>query len=172
MLTGGTRRRVPPLRAPSVRERRFLRSLWRPGGLPVTLTLSMSLFGKSGAPMAEKEKNTAAPAPGPAVRPETRLAYLRPAVRIQGELSSDEDLVLEGRVDGKITVSKSLRIGPTGQVNAEISGRTVVIAGRVVGNVVAVERVELLPSGQLEGNIKAPKIVVAEGATFKGSVDM
>lgn len=147
-------------------------SVWRSTGPPVTLCPSMSLFGKSGSPTAEKEKNPTAPAPGPAARPETRMAYLGPAVRIQGELSSDEDLVLEGRVDGKISVSKSLRIGPTGHVNAEISGRTVVIAGRVVGNVSALERVELLPSGQLEGNIKAPKIVVAEGATFKGSVDM
>lgn len=132
----------------------------------------MSLFGKPGPPTMEREKTAAAPAPGPAARPETRVAYLGPAVRIQGELSSDEDLVLEGRVEGKISVSKSLRIGPTGHVTAEVSGRTVVIAGRVVGNVSALERVELLPSGQLEGNIKAPKIVVAEGATFKGSVDM
>jgi cytoskeletal protein CcmA (bactofilin family) len=129
----------------------------------------MSLFGKSGSPAAEKEKNPTAPA---LARAEARVAYLGPAVRIQGELSADEDLVVEGRVDGRVSVSKCLRIGAAGQVNAEISGKTVVIAGHVVGNVSAVELVELLPSGRLEGNIKAPKIVVAEGATFKGNVDM
>jgi cytoskeletal protein CcmA (bactofilin family) len=133
----------------------------------------MSLFGKSGPPMAEKEKDSPAPPPSPAApRPDPRVAYLGPAVRIQGELSAEEDLVLEGRVEGRITATKSLRIGPLAQVKADVSGQTVVIAGRVVGNVSAAERVELLPSGQLEGNIKAPKIVVAEGATFKGSVDM
>lgn len=133
----------------------------------------MSLFGKSGSPVGEKQNHPAAPAPVPAAaRPDSRVAYLGPAVRIQGELFAEEDLVLEGRVDGRITATRSLRIGPSAQIKADVSGQTVVIGGRVVGNVSAAERVELLPSGQLEGNIKAPKIVVAEGATFKGSVDM
>lgn len=95
-----------------------------------------------------------------------------PHVRIQGELSGDEDIVVEGRVEGKISVTKSLRIGPQAQVNAEVRAQNVVIAGRIVGNVTAMERVELLPSGSLEGNIRSPKIVIAEGAQFKGSVDM
>jgi len=93
-------------------------------------------------------------------------------VKIQGELSGDEDIVIEGRVDGKISVSKSLRVGNSAQINAEVKAQSIVIAGKVVGNVTAVDRVELLASGQLEGNIRAPKIVIAEGAQFKGSVDM
>lgn len=95
-----------------------------------------------------------------------------PNIRIQGELSGDEDLVVEGRVEGKISVTKGLRIGPQAQINAEVKAHHVVIAGRVVGNVVAVDKVEILPSGILEGNIRAPKIAIAEGAQFKGSVDM
>ena len=95
-----------------------------------------------------------------------------PNIRIQGELSGDEDLVVEGRVEGKISVTKGLRIGPQAQVNAEVKAHHVVIAGRLVGNVVAAERVEILPSGILEGNIRSPKIAIAEGAQFKGSVDM
>ena len=94
-----------------------------------------------------------------------------PQIRIQGELSGDEDLVVEGRVEGKISVSKTLRIGNNAQVNAEIKAQTVVIAGRVIGNVTA-DRVEIIASGSLEGNIRAPKIAIAEGAQFKGSVDM
>lgn len=95
-----------------------------------------------------------------------------PQVRIQGELSGEEDVVIEGRVEGKISITKSLRVGQNAQVNAEIRAHTVVIAGRVVGNVTAVERIEILPSGSLEGNIRSPKIAIAEGAQFKGSVDM
>ena len=95
-----------------------------------------------------------------------------PHVRIQGELSGDEDVVIEGRVEGKVSVTKSLRIGPNAQVNAEIRAHSVVVAGRVVGNVTAVEKVEILPSGTVEGNIRSPKIAIAEGAQFKGSVDM
>lgn len=95
-----------------------------------------------------------------------------PNIRIQGEVSGDEDLVIEGKVEGKVSIAKNVKVGNSAHVNAEIRAKTVTIAGRVVGNVTAVDRVEILPSGQLEGNIRAPKIAIAEGAQFKGSVDM
>jgi len=103
---------------------------------------------------------------------EGKTSVIGPHVRIQGELSADEDVVVEGRVEGEISVTQSLKIGPGAQVNAEVKAQSVIIAGKVVGNVTATERVELLQSGTLEGNIRAPKIVIAEGAQFRGSVDM
>ncbi len=139
----------------------------------------MALFGKSAPRPEETDRNR--PAPGVPMPPpmrqdpprtEAKTAVIGPHVRIQGELSADEDVVIEGRVEGKIAVTKSVRVGNNAQVNAEVKGQSVVIAGRVVGNVTAVERVEILPTGSLEGNIRAPKIVIAEGAQFKGSVDM
>lgn len=142
----------------------------------------MGFFGSKSAPRTEGERPApshesprpaAAPAPaGPKAATEVKTAVIGPNIRIQGELSGDEDLVVEGRVEGKISVSKGLRIGPQAQVNAEVKAHHVVIAGRVVGNVVASEKVEILPSGILEGNIRSPKIAIAEGAQFKGSVDM
>ena len=142
----------------------------------------MGLFGSKTPARPESEppsqtQQTQWPAPGPAqaghkTPAEVKRAVIGPNIRIQGELSGDEDLVVEGRVEGKISVSKGLRIGPQAQVNAEVKAHHVVIAGRVVGNVIAVEKVELLPSGILEGNIRSPKIAIAEGAQFKGSVDM
>lgn len=142
----------------------------------------MGFFGSKPAPRTEGERPApshdsprpaAAPAPtGPKAATEVKTAVIGPNIRIQGELSGDEDLVVEGRVEGKISVSKGLRIGPQAQVNAEVKAHHVVIAGRVVGNVVAAEKVEILPSGFLEGNIRSPKIAIAEGAQFKGSVDM
>ena len=142
----------------------------------------MGFFGSKSAPRPEGERPApphesprpaASPAPsGPKSATEVKTAVIGPNIRIQGELSGDEDLVVEGRVEGKISVSKGLRIGPQAQVNAEVKAHHVVIAGRVVGNVVAAEKVEILPSGILEGNIRSPKIAIAEGAQFKGSVDM
>lgn len=140
----------------------------------------MSLFGKNTPREAEGDKGRTLPvepAPSPRFEPtahrtEAKAAVIGPHVKIQGELSGDEDIVIEGRVDGKISVSKSLRVGNSAQINAEVKAQSIVIAGKVVGNVTAVDRVELLASGQLEGNIRAPKIVIAEGAQFKGSVDM
>jgi cytoskeletal protein CcmA (bactofilin family) len=142
----------------------------------------MGLFGSKTPPRTEGERPSqphetqrpaAAPAPaGQKPQAEVKTAVIGPNIRIQGELSGDEDLVVEGRVEGKISVTKGLRIGPQAQINAEVKAHHVVIAGRVVGNVVAAEKVEILPSGVLEGNIRAPKIAIAEGAQFKGSVDM
>jgi cytoskeletal protein CcmA (bactofilin family) len=144
----------------------------------------MAIFGKSGAPRdpeGEKSRATTPPVPGiirpraaeaPVPRMEARTSVIGPQVRIHGELSAEEDIVVEGRIEGEISVTQSLKIGPGAQVNAEVKAQSVIIAGRVVGNVTATERVELLPSGSLEGNIRAPKIIIAEGAQFRGSVDM
>ena len=142
----------------------------------------MALFGKTHDPEGEKNRAAAPPPPAGIIRPraadappgrgEGRASVIGPHVKIQGELSAEEDILIEGRVEGEISVTQSLKIGPTAQVNAEVKAQSVVIAGKVVGNVTATERVELLPSGTLEGNIRAPKIVIAEGAQFRGSVDM
>ncbi len=139
----------------------------------------MALFGKK-ITSPEEEKRSVPPLPPPAAprpeagekRSEGRNAVIGPHVRIQGELSAEEDLVIEGRVEGKVTSTKTVRVGPSAQVNAEVKAQNVVVAGRVVGNVVASDRIEILASGSLEGNIRSPKIAIAEGAQFKGSVDM
>ncbi len=142
----------------------------------------MALFGRTNPPPQGDDKPSPAP-PQPSApflgRPDTKpqrvevkTTVIGPNVRIQGELSGDEDIVVEGRVEGRISVSKVLRIEPSAVINAEVSAQRVIIAGRVIGNVAAVERVEILSSGSLEGNIRAPKIAIAEGAQFKGNVDM
>ena len=121
----------------------------------------MAIFGKSGGP---------AP-PGPE-DPDSRSSFIGPKIRFQGELLGDEDVLVEGRLEGRVKISKAFRVGPHGVVLAEVAAGTVAIAGRVVGNVSADERVELLPTGILEGNIQAPRIVIGEGARFTGRIDM
>ena len=92
--------------------------------------------------------------------------------RIAGEISGDEDVEVSGRVEGTINLKKNLVISPAATVEAKIHAKNVTIAGKVKGDVSADERVELLASAALEGNIRAPKIVIAEGAQFRGNVDM
>ncbi len=122
----------------------------------------MAIFGKSGSPSPEKESP----------RHEVRRTYVGPKVRLHGDLTGEEDMLFDGRIEGRVNVARSFRVGPEGEVLADVTANVVVIGGHVVGNVVAGERVELLPTGSLEGNIRAPKIVIAEGARFRGSVDM
>ena len=121
----------------------------------------MAIFGKSGGP-----------APPGLGDPESRSSVIGPKIRFQGELFGDEDVLVEGRLEGRVKISKAFRVGLHGVVLAEVAAGTVAIAGRVVGNVSADERVELLPTGILEGNIQAPRIVIGEGARFTGRIDM
>jgi len=93
-------------------------------------------------------------------------------ITIKGELLGDGDVTLEGRVEGKIILKKNLVVGEKGHVEADIHAATVTISGKVFGNVYSENKVEIVATGFLEGNIHAPKIVIAEGAHFKGSVDM
>lgn len=95
------------------------------------------------------------------------------SVFIKGELTGDEDLTIEGRVEGKIELKDhNLVIGPNGKINAEINAKNVTIIGSVVGNITASDIIEIKSSGSVMGDIKAPRISVADGAHFKGSVDM
>jgi cytoskeletal protein CcmA (bactofilin family) len=95
------------------------------------------------------------------------------SVFIKGELTGDEDLTIEGRVEGKIELrDHNLVIGPNGKINAEVNAKNVTIIGSVVGNIAASEIIEIRTSGSVIGDIKAPRISIADGAHLKGSVDM
>ncbi len=92
--------------------------------------------------------------------------------RFVGELSGDEDIVVNGRFHGTLRVDRRVTIGPEGEVEGEIHARQVVVGGRVKGDVHASERAELTSSGAVEGSVHAPKVVIAEGARLEGSVAM
>jgi cytoskeletal protein CcmA (bactofilin family) len=95
------------------------------------------------------------------------------SVEIKGTLTGNEDLTIEGMVDGKILVKDhSLTIGANGRISAEVHAKTVVVVGQVVGNITADDKVEIAPSGSVEGDIRAPRVSIADGAKFKGSIDM
>ena len=95
------------------------------------------------------------------------------SVVIKGELNGSEDLTVEGHVDGQIELKQHvLTIGPNGRIKAEVFAKAVIVLGEVIGNITASEKVDIRDNGKVDGNIVAPRVAIAEGAHFRGSVDM
>jgi cytoskeletal protein CcmA (bactofilin family) len=95
------------------------------------------------------------------------------SVVIKGELSGSEDLTIEGQVEGKIELRENvLTIGPNGKIRAEVFAKAVIVLGEVAGNVTASEKVDIRDNGSVDGDIVSPRVAIAEGAHFRGSVDM
>lgn len=91
---------------------------------------------------------------------------------IKGNVFSDEEVFIEGKIEGEIHIQHRVVIEKSGVVNADIDAREVIIKGTVNGNVKASYRVEIIPDGVLNGNILSKGVVLREGAIFKGSVNM
>ncbi len=94
------------------------------------------------------------------------------SILINGSLNGDEDLTVRGRVEGTLTLTKTLVVEPTGIVKAEVQVRNCIIAGVVVGNVTASESMEITKEGRMVGDINAPRVIIVDGASFRGRVDM
>ena len=95
------------------------------------------------------------------------------SVVIKGELNGSEDLTIEGEVEGKIELKDHvLTIGPNGKIRAQVFAKALVVLGEVSGNVSASEKVEIRGGGSVEGDIVSPRVTIAEGAHFRGGVDM
>ena len=95
-----------------------------------------------------------------------------PGIVVDGEITGDDPLVVEGQVKGRVAVAQSLTVAEGATVEANLEGSTVTIAGDFTGNVVAGERVEVKSGGKVLGDVRAPRVAIADGATFKGNVDM
>lgn len=110
----------------------------------------------------------------PDARPAARdVVHIGKLVVIRGELTGSEDLTVEGRVEGRVDLPDNiLTVGPHGRITAEVYARQVIVLGEILGNVKAAEKVDIRDHGSVNGDISAPKIAIAEGAHFKGSVDM
>ena len=135
----------------------------------------MSLFGKPETKPAEPPPpppRPSAAAPPVAARTSSTPCVIGPKIKIIGELSGDEDVLVEGQIEGEIRITRDLRVGPGGVVKAKVSAQSIIVSGEIVGDCEASGRVELQSTGKLTGNIRAPKIVIAEGAMFRGNSDM
>ena len=102
-----------------------------------------------------------------------KVVNIGQSIHIKGELTGNEDLTIEGKVEGKIFLKDhNLTIGANGKITAEIQAKTVMVVGEVNGNITADDKVEVAASGTMRGDIAAPRVVLADGAKFKGTIDM
>ena len=101
------------------------------------------------------------------------VVHIGKSVVIKGELNGSEDLTIEGHVEGKIELKDHvLTIGSNGRIRAAVFAKSVIVLGEVVGNVTGTEKVDIRDNGSVDGDIVSPRVAIAEGAHFRGSVDM
>src|SRR5689334_3478986 len=122
------------------------------------------------------------PTPAPAPRPDRQemshpmerdIVNIGKSVVIKGELNGSEDLTIEGHVEGTIQLRDHvLTIGPNGRIKAQVFAKAVIVLGEVTGNVTASDKVDIRDNGSVDGDIISPRVAIAEGAHFRGSVDM
>jgi cytoskeletal protein CcmA (bactofilin family) len=111
--------------------------------------------------------------PKPSRSGSAKPASLGPSISISGNLSGNEDLVIEGSVEGEVRVNDHLvTISQTGRVKADVYGRSICVEGEVKGNLIGDEQVIIRQSGRVRGNVTAPRVNLENGAKFKGSIDM
>ena len=135
--------------------------------------------------MFERNKNKQAEskAPQPAsARPQSttasavtvrNVAMIGPSIRIKGEVSGDEDLLIQGRVEGTVDLGeREVSVGESGRVLAEVRARVIRIDGEVTGDITGTEIVVVTKLGNVRGNIIAPRVILEDGAKFKGNIDM
>ena len=100
------------------------------------------------------------------------VAWIGKALRIEGRIVSDENLTIDGEIDGTIEVGDhDLNIGEGAAVKADLTAKTITINGAVTGNVLAMDRVHLQATGSVDGDITTPRLLMADGAIIKGKVD-
>lgn len=104
---------------------------------------------------------------------ERDIVNIGKSVVIKGELNGSEDLTIEGHVEGTIQLRDHvLTIGPNGRIKAQVFAKAVIVLGEVTGNVTASDKVDIRDNGSVDGDIVSPRVAIAEGAHFRGSVDM
>ena len=121
-----------------------------------------------------------APAPPTSAAPAARenramdkVVNIGQSVHIKGELRGNEDLTIEGRVEGTIALrDHALTVGTNGKIQGEVVAKSVVVIGEVDGNITADDKVEVGATGSMKGDIVAPRVILADGARFKGTIDM
>jgi cytoskeletal protein CcmA (bactofilin family) len=107
-----------------------------------------------------------------APEPAAKASVLGPTLRFRGELSAQEDLIIQGSVEGSITHTQSLTVGTDGSMKGDIRARIIVIDGKVDGDLYATESVSIRATAKVKGNVFAPRVGITEGAFFQGQIEM
>ncbi len=140
--------------------------MWKKGESDEARPSTASGPGSGSAPAARPDKRRPAPQQG-------ERAIIGPSIVIKGDVSGEEDLFVQGRIEGTVNLEQHrVAIGPDGRVKADVRGLTVTIEGEVEGDLRGSEQVILRPSARVRGNIAAPRVILEDGAKFQGSIDM
>jgi len=123
---------------------------------------------RSPAPRAAEPRSPEARTPEGA----TRASVLGPTLKFRGELSAQEDLIVQGSVEGSITHTQNLTVGTDGTMKGDIRARVILIDGKVEGDLYATESVSIRATAKVKGNVFAPRVGISEGAFFQGQIEM
>ena len=129
-------------------------------------------------PIFRRETPSASPAvagagpESPSVSTQRRRTHVAAGTRLRGEINGATEVLVDGEIVGEVRVEAPVIVGTDGVIEGPVTAPVVRVGGHVIGDVLATDRVEVLATGSVEGNIAAPRIVIAEGAFFKGSVEM
>jgi len=128
----------------------------------------------SGPVESRREVPSLKPDPIPSAAPrKSDVSVVGSSLLIQGDMTGDEDLVVQGRIEGSITLKKNLvTIGKEGRVGATVSAKTIRVEGTVDGELRGKEQVIVTRTGSVSGNIVAPRVTLEDGCRFKGAIDM
>jgi cytoskeletal protein CcmA (bactofilin family) len=106
-------------------------------------------------------------------QPKDQQAVIGATVVIKGDLTGEEDLLIEGRLEGKVESRRhKVTVGRNGRIKGDIYAKTITIEGTVEGNLYGEEQLVVRQSGNVRGNIVAPRVALEDGSNFKGSIDM
>ena len=106
-------------------------------------------------------------------QPMTEQAVIGTSLVLRGDVTGENDLLIQGQVEGKVVLKKnSVTVGRNGRVKADIYGKVIRVEGKVQGNLFGDDKIVISKSGDVRGNLCAPRVTLEEGARFKGSVDM
>jgi cytoskeletal protein CcmA (bactofilin family) len=127
-------------------------------------------------PVPPRAAEPRAPEPRPseprAVESAPRVSVLGPTLKFRGELSAQEDLIIQGSVEGSITHTQSLTVGTDGTMKGDIRARVIVVDGKVDGDLYATESVNIRATAKVKGNVFAPRVAIVDGAFFQGQIEM
>lgn len=131
----------------------------------------MSIFGRDESPTPNP---TSQPAPPRKRQPKnaSQVTTISGGTKIKGEITGSTEVRIDGSFNGTLKVDSVVAVGTDGQVRGEIYARSVTVAGQVTGNIAGVDSVDVHSSGRLQGDVKAPRVAIADGAYFKGRVEM
>lgn len=106
-------------------------------------------------------------------QPVGEKAIIGPSLVVKGDVSGDEDLTIQGQVEGKVVLKNNgITVGKNGRIKADLYGKTIAVEGSVQGNLYGEDKIVVRQSGNVRGNLLAPRVTIEDGAKFKGSIDM